>query len=203
MEFLGTLILVLTIQLSVGAGAVQAPLAIGLVLAAIVYLGFPISKAHYNPAVSLCIFARGSMTLHEMLMYWIFQFGGGAVGALLGGIIGGKFIVLSSGEGVFFLQAFLAELVFTALLCFVILGVATNSKVEGNQYYGGMFLLFCSHRFYLSRNFVVFPLLTIYVSLFFLSSSQVLSALLFLLASSPSVMSVAVASTPQSLSVCL
>jgi glycerol uptake facilitator-like aquaporin len=50
-EFIGTFILVLTIQLAVASGSSSAPLAIGLVLVAIVYACGPISGAHVNPAV--------------------------------------------------------------------------------------------------------------------------------------------------------
>lgn len=50
-EFVGTFILVLTIQLSATSGSAYAPLTIGLVLVAIVYACGPISGAHVNPAV--------------------------------------------------------------------------------------------------------------------------------------------------------
>lgn len=135
-ELIGAAVLVLTIQLTMAQGAGPAPLAIGLVLVAAIYAGFPISGAHYNPAISLAVFCRGKIKLQEMLVYWLFQVGGGLCGALLGGIIGGKFIAVSIGPGFNLVQAFLAEFVFTTLLCFTVLGVATNSKAENNSYYG-------------------------------------------------------------------
>eukprot|EP00177_Eucheuma_denticulatum_P005186 GFKZ01009448.1.p1 GENE.GFKZ01009448.1~~GFKZ01009448.1.p1 ORF type:complete len:269 (-),score=31.25 GFKZ01009448.1:1337-2086(-) len=135
MELTGTAILLLTIQLCVGAGSPLAPFTIGVVLIAIVYAGGPISGAHYNPAVSLSIFLRGKMSLHEMLMYWVFQIAGGVLGALLGAVIGGKLTAITRGADVYLLQAFLAEFVFTGVLCFVVLAVATTSKAEDNQYY--------------------------------------------------------------------
>lgn len=136
MELVGTAMLVMTIQLSVANGLVSAPFVIGLVLVAVVFAGGPVSGAHYNPAISLAVFLRGKINLREMLVYWIFQIVGGVLGALLGGVIIGKFVDISIGEGYNFLQAFLGELIFTALLCFVVLGVATNSKAEGNSYFG-------------------------------------------------------------------
>lgn len=135
-ELIGTAMLVMTIQLSVANELTTAPIVIGLVLVALVYAGFPISGAHFNPAISLAVFLRGKITLNEMLLYWIFQVGGGVLGALLGGLIIGKFATLAVGVGYSVLQAFLAEFVFTALLCFTVLAVATNSKAEGNSYYG-------------------------------------------------------------------
>lgn len=137
MELIGTAIVVLTIQLSVGLGSLMAPVAIGIIFITMVYAGMPISGAHYNPAVSLAVFVRGHMSLNEMLLYWIFQVVGGILGALLGGIIGGTFTAISVGPGYHFIQAFLAEIVFTGLLCFTVLAVATNNKVKDNQYYGG------------------------------------------------------------------
>lgn len=139
MEFIGTLLFVLTIQIAVSGAISAAAFAIGLSLVVLVYVGGPISGGHYNPAISLCIFARGKMSMKEMLMYWLFQVCGAIVGALLGGVIVGKFVTLSLGDGYFLLQAFLAELCFTAFLCFTVLGVATNSKVDGNMYYGRKF----------------------------------------------------------------
>jgi len=136
MELIGTGILVLTIQLSVGLGASLAPLAIGVVLISLVYAGGPISGSHYNPAISLAIMFRGKMDRSEMLMYWVFQLLGGVLGAVLGGMIGGTFVAISIGEGHTELQAFLAEVAFTFLLCFVALGVATHSDASDNHYYG-------------------------------------------------------------------
>ena len=137
MELIGTGILLLTIQLSLGLEDLsQAPIAIGLMLTCIIYAGGPISGGHYNPAISLAIALRGKLDHAEMLMYWIFQIIGGFLGALLGGIIGGNLAGLSLGEGHSGLQAFLAELVLTFLLCFVCLGVATHSDASDNSYYG-------------------------------------------------------------------
>lgn len=138
MELIGTMMLVLTIQVSVGLGKAtnMAPVAIGVVLITLVYAGGPVSGAHYNPAISLAIFLRGKLTLHEMLVYWVFQLGGGAAGALLGGLIGGTFSGVSVGDSYSLTQAFFAEVVFTFLLCFVVLGVATHSQAADNQYYG-------------------------------------------------------------------
>jgi aquaporin Z len=136
MELVGTGILLLTIQVSGGLGAAMAPVAIGVVLIAIVYAGGPISGAHYNPAVSLAVMLRGKMSMPEMITYWAFQIVGGYLGALLGGIICGSFAVISVGGDSTGTQAFLAEVVFTFLLCFVVLGVATHSKADDNSYYG-------------------------------------------------------------------
>ena len=133
-ELLGTAILVFVIQVSGPSNL--APLAIGGILIALVFAGGPISGAHFNPAVSLAITLRGSMDYDEMGSYAIAQIIGGFVGAFVGGVVGGDFSVVGMGEDASYLQALMAEVVFTFILCFVVLFVATNPKVEGNSYYG-------------------------------------------------------------------
>lgn len=134
MELVGTAILVCTIQLA--GGDPLGALAIGGVLITIVYAGGPISGAHYNPAVSLAVRLRGAMSLDEMSMYWVFQLVGGYLGALVGGIVGGSFGTVAMGAESSTGRAWLAEVVFTFVLCFVVLAVATNSTVANNHYYG-------------------------------------------------------------------
>lgn len=136
MELIGTAVLVLTIQLSLNIVPYAAPIAVGLAFIAIVYVGGPVSGAHYNPAVSLAVFIRGRLSFQNMILYWIFQVGGGVCGALLGALIGGKTAPVQRGADYYLLQALLAELVFTALLALTVLGTATNDKVDGNSYYG-------------------------------------------------------------------
>lgn len=128
------LLLLIHMCLTVG-GAANPPLAIGLGLTAIVYAGFPISGAHLNPSVTLTLFLRGKIAAHDTIMYWAFQLLGGYIGSLLGHLIGGKGVRPALGEGYNLVQAFLAELIFTSMLCFVVLAVATSSKAEKNEYY--------------------------------------------------------------------
>ena len=138
MEAVGTAILMFTIQVSVGLNADLAPLAIGAVLVSIVFAGGPVSGAHYNPAVSLAVTLRGDgyMAPQMMGVYWGAQIFGGILGGILGGIVDSKFSVVEFGGGFTALQALTAEIVFAFVLCFVVLGVATNPKAADNHYYG-------------------------------------------------------------------
>lgn len=135
-EFIGTLLFVLVIQLSLLSASALAPISIGLALVALVYACGPISGAHVNPAVTLAVFLRGKLAAKDALMYWVAQIAGGICGAAVGGLIGGGAVAPSLGKGAHLLQAFLAELVITAALCFVVLATATSSAAENNGYYG-------------------------------------------------------------------
>lgn len=134
-EFIGTFILVFTVGMTIitpGAG-MMAAFAIGLSLAVMIYAGASVSGAHYNPAVSLALYARRKLPTKELLLYWLFQFLGAASAA---------FVVLAlkgaSSETVLFIdpaKALFAEFLFTFALCFVVLHT-TSSKAAGNSYYG-------------------------------------------------------------------
>ena len=136
MELIGTALLVATIQLAVASGSALAPVAIGVVLMTVVYAGAPVSGAHYNPAVTLALCLRGSAPVHVLAVYWIFQILGAFLGAIAGGIISTSYNHVAVGAGYHLSQALLAEVLYTFLLCFNVLGVATNTKADNNQYYG-------------------------------------------------------------------
>nr|MBA2305687.1 aquaporin [Acidobacteriota bacterium] len=128
--------LVLTIGMVVidpGAGAL-APIAIGSVLMVLVYAGGHISGAHYNPAVTLAIFIRGKASASDLVGYWVAQFIGGALGAMLANAFKAGALVTTAPINT--LPALLAEFVFTFALAYVVLNVATTRGTEGNSYYG-------------------------------------------------------------------
>lgn len=68
---------------STSAGVVATALAFGLVLLALVYTIGPISGCHVNPAVTLGFLVSGRMELDEAVRYWIAQFVGGIIGAVI------------------------------------------------------------------------------------------------------------------------
>jgi aquaporin Z len=136
-EFIGTFFLVFVIVASVTGGAVVAPLAIGSALMVMVFAGGHVSGAHYNPAVTLAVFLRGKLPAAEVVPYWASQVVGAVIAALLA-----KFIIdpkageaLSvSGRGI--AAAFLAELIVTFALAYVVLNVATSKDHPNNSFYG-------------------------------------------------------------------
>jgi len=75
-ELIGTMFLVMGAAL---AGAIGASLS----LMVMIYAGGHISGAHYNPAVTLSVWMRGKIEIKDAVMYWIFQFAGALIAALL------------------------------------------------------------------------------------------------------------------------
>ena len=135
-EFIGTFFLFLVISLStrVVEGPLLAPVAIGFALAIMVYAGGRISGGHYNPAVSLAAAIRGALPYAQILPYWIAQVAGAVVAAFTAFFLIGpeNITVLQLEPG----KIFVAEIIFTAALAYVVLNAATGKKAEGNSYYG-------------------------------------------------------------------
>ncbi|MGL5808515.1 MAG: MIP/aquaporin family protein [Nocardioides sp.] len=134
-EFIGTFFLVLTIVTAVNSTPTIAAIGIGAVLMTMVYAGGHISGAHYNPAVSIAALVRGRLSSSELGPYVGAQLLGGAVAALIGGLlVDTKVNAAWSGKDL--VAAFLAELLFTFALAWVVLNVATSKDHEGNGFYG-------------------------------------------------------------------
>lgn len=142
-EFIGTAVLVL-----IGCGAavlggehigqVGIALAFGLAIVAMAYGIGPISGCHINPAVSLAVHLAGRMPLTEMVQYWVAQFAGALVGALiLLAIVGSNASLGQNGWGLGYLgeyalqAALLFEIVFTAIFVVVILGSTGEKAAPG------------------------------------------------------------------------
>jgi len=129
-ELIGTFFLVLTIGLS------RDPIAIGLMLTAMVYMGGHISGANYNPAVSLAILMRKKLSSKDFVMYVMFQIIGAILAAVVHRIVTGNSFAPRVGENVTFVNGILLEFLFTFALVLVVLNVATTKKNEGNSYFG-------------------------------------------------------------------
>jgi aquaporin Z len=135
-ELIGTFFLVLTIGCTVvgnGAGPL-APLAIGSALMVMIFAGGHISGGHFNPAVTLGVWLRGTCATRDVAPYMTFQ----VIGALLAALVVN---FLKAGTAVAPLQpaivpALVAECLFTFALVYVVLNVATAKGTSGNSFYG-------------------------------------------------------------------
>jgi aquaporin Z len=135
-EFIGTFFLVFTVCTAVRIGAALAPLAIGAVLAAMVFAGGHISGGHYNPAVSLAAFVRGKLGLTDLGAYAVAQLAAGVVAALTAAYVVRGHVERFSLGGENVLRGFLVELLFTFALAYVVLNVATSKDHPNNSFYG-------------------------------------------------------------------
>ena len=136
-EFVGTFGLVLTVGCVVLGGSNLAPLAIGGVLAALVFAGGHISGAHYNPAVTLAVFLRGRVRGVDVLPYFGAQIAGGLLGAVAARmIVNPDSIEALSFSGREIAVALFAEFLFTFFLAYVVLNVATSQDHADNSFYG-------------------------------------------------------------------
>ncbi|CAM5684528.1 Aquaporin family protein OS=Streptomyces alboniger OX=132473 GN=CP975_05050 PE=3 SV=1 [Streptomyces alboniger] len=148
-EFLGTLLLVF---FAVGSavlaveyiGTLGIALAFGFTLLALAYTLGPVSGCHVNPAVTLGMLCARRIDVRTAVMYWVAQIVGGIVGAALlfllaeqvpglktSGAFGSNGYGDRSAVGINIGGAFLAELVLTFLLVFVVLGVTHRVAVTG------------------------------------------------------------------------
>ena len=130
MEFIGAMFLLLAIALT------GNPLAIGMMLMAMVYIGGHISGAHYNPAVTIAVWMRGKLKPNKILGYMSAQILGTFAASFIFYLLSGKFFLPSPGIEVPIWHSILVEILFTFILCSVILFVATSKKSEGNHIYG-------------------------------------------------------------------
>lgn len=137
-EFLGTYMLVLGVGLNVIGGS-QAPVwSIAAGLMCMIYALGNVSGAHFNPAVTVAIVASGrdKCSPKDACMYIPVQIIGGICAAFTYVLMeNGKSFPLGPGKGFSWTQAAIAEVVFTFLLCYVVLSVATT-KAGLSEYFG-------------------------------------------------------------------
>src|ERR1700722_19590049 len=80
-EFVGTFLLALAISLSAN------PIAIGLMLMALIYAGGHISGGHFNPAVSFGAFMRKRLSIEDLAWYCGAQLLGAFAGIWMFGVV--------------------------------------------------------------------------------------------------------------------
>jgi aquaporin Z len=136
-ELIGTFFLVVTVGFTVVSGNRLAPVAIGVVLAVMVYAAGHLSGAHFNPAVSLAAWIRGRLDLRDLLPYWAAQLIGAVLAAgVVRIVVTGAPAPLPLFTGRHLVAALVVELVFTFALAYTVLNVATSPSHPQNGFYG-------------------------------------------------------------------
>ncbi len=147
-EAIGTFMLVSAVLgaalISGNAAGLGVALCIGLTVMAMAWAVGPISGGHFNPAVTLGLFAAGRFTAKDIAPYWISQAVGGVLAALFfalilsnrgDGSLPAGFASNGYGEhspgGYNLLAALLMEVVQTAVFIFIIARV-TRKDGAGN-----------------------------------------------------------------------
>lgn len=130
MEGMGAFFLVLAIGLT---GNI---LAIGLLLAALIYSGVHISGAHFNPAVSFAFFIRRSMSFSNFIGYVMSQILGvfAASGVLI--ILSGAVFFVEPPASTDIIQQATVELLLTFVFVSVYLNFQLLENLKGNKIYG-------------------------------------------------------------------
>lgn len=122
-----------------GVGTLGVALAFGLSVVAMAYTIGGISGCHINPAITLGVFFSGRMNGKDAGMYMLFQ----VIGAIIGSAILCLLVSTGTHEGPtmtgansygedMWLQAFIAETIFTFIFVFVVLGATDARKGAGN-----------------------------------------------------------------------
>lgn len=136
MEMVGTGILVSVIVLSATILEERSAIAIIPILIGLIYMGFELSGAHYNPAVTLTFYLRNRFSTKLSIYYVSAQFFGAFCGAAFATLICGKPKALHVSKEYTVINALFAELFFTTVLCFSILTITMRSNSQLHPLFG-------------------------------------------------------------------
>lgn len=137
-EFVGTYMLVLTVGLNVLGSSPAAAFSIAACLMCMIYAVGDLSGGHFNPAVTIAIKVSGfgDQTTREVLLYIAAQLSGATMAALTYTLIYTRTFGLGPGKPFNMAQAAVAEILFTMVLCLVVLCVAVLEPTKSKQMYG-------------------------------------------------------------------
>jgi aquaporin Z len=132
-ELVGTFIFVFAIIGAVNSGSALTPLVIGFALMVLVYATGHISGAHLNPAVSVGVWLRGAIDIATLAFYIVAQLIGAALAAALSFVV---WPIAKAPAHISVGPAFLVEALWTLVLVYVVLNVATSKDNANNSFYG-------------------------------------------------------------------
>ncbi|CAE7667513.1 NIP2-1 [Symbiodinium sp. CCMP2456] len=138
-EALGTFALVFTVGCVVTSPTPSpwSATSIASVLMVMVYATGPISGGHLNPAVTFAMALVGKKSFGGVMIYWLFQFMGAFMAAAVYKIVCAPHLAVVAPVPPFSAgYAAVGELLYTAMLVFVVLCCAVAKKNTPNQFYG-------------------------------------------------------------------
>jgi aquaporin Z len=144
-EFIGTYFLILTVGFNVLLGSPAGALSIAASLMCMIYALGGVSGANFNPAVTLTLLisGKGDMNVSTAGAYMASQVIGGLAAAMTYITIVGEKLALLPASNKGLTTAFIAETIYTFVLCFTVLNVAATSDKKplggggkANQIYG-------------------------------------------------------------------
>eukprot|EP00933_Yihiella_yeosuensis_P022063 TRINITY_DN1736_c1_g1_i1.p1 TRINITY_DN1736_c1_g1~~TRINITY_DN1736_c1_g1_i1.p1 ORF type:complete len:452 (-),score=108.78 TRINITY_DN1736_c1_g1_i1:118-1473(-) len=143
-EFVGTFLLIFTVGCNVlGGSGLWAGISIASVLMVSIYALGGISGANFNPAVSVTLgmtkaMGGPGMDWNTVGVYSFVQLAAGCTAGMAYSLLFGRSFSLAPAAGFGWVNAGLCEMLYTFMLCFVVLNVAVAKKnaAEKNQYYG-------------------------------------------------------------------
>ena len=126
MELIGTMFLMMAVAFSG-----NSPIAVGLMLAVMVYSGRHLSGAHYNPAVSVAAWMQGKIEAADALKHMVAQLVGAGLGWCVFRLVtGGGFALMPVAEHELW-HGMLVEALFTFALATVVLNVRSDNSAHG------------------------------------------------------------------------
>ncbi len=129
-ELFGTFFLVLIIGIN------GNPLAIGFGLMVLIYLGFHVSGAHYNPIVTLAMLFRKEISLFDSINYIIFQILGATLAGSAVFFLSSVTMEVQPNLSATVYQILGYEVLFTYLYVYAFLTVTSQTKLKNNSFYG-------------------------------------------------------------------
>eukprot|EP00397_Hematodinium_sp_SG-2012_P025370 GEMP01026497.1.p1 GENE.GEMP01026497.1~~GEMP01026497.1.p1 ORF type:complete len:454 (+),score=90.77 GEMP01026497.1:60-1421(+) len=139
-EFVGTYMLVFVVGCNVlrNGSSTFAVVSIASVLMVMIYSLGSVSGGHFNPAVTVAVTLSNKMPggWGEAFIYIIVQLVAGSLGGASYALMLGESFNLSPQAGYTWVEAGVVEVLYTCMICFVVLTTACNSKTENNQFYG-------------------------------------------------------------------
>ncbi|CAK0828335.1 unnamed protein product [Prorocentrum cordatum] len=137
-EFVGTFVLVFTVGCNILTGqSTWAGVSIACALMVAVYALAPISGANFNPAVSVALSVSKKLDWASVGLYVVTQVTAGVCAAMGYRCLFGTGFALEPTTGFSWWQAGLCELLYTFMLCFVVLNTACSVANSGKrQFYG-------------------------------------------------------------------